>query len=78
MARVAARADQQYTVPYAENARGFGMIGEYNQRANVKMSGTHLIPQKPQFFVSPSRPGNFGDHIDFKCNIDNWYNDNRY
>lgn len=41
------------------------------------MSGTHLIPQKPQFFVTPSRPGNFGDHIDFKGNIDNWYNENR-
>ena len=42
------------------------------------MSGTHLIDEKPNFFVTSSRPGNFGDHIDFKVNIDNWFDENRY
>jgi len=42
------------------------------------MNGTHLIDEKPNFFVTSSRPGNFGDHIDFKVNIDNWFDENRY
>jgi len=37
------------------------------------MNGTHLVPEKPQFFVTSARPGNFGDHIDFKATIDNWF-----
>lgn len=41
------------------------------------MNGTHLIPEKAQFFTTTSRPGNFGDHIDFKVNIDNWFEENR-
>lgn len=37
-----------------------------------------MVPDKPQFFVTSSRPGNFGDHIDLKVNIDNWFEENRY
>jgi hypothetical protein len=37
-----------------------------------------LVPDKPQFFVTSARPGNFGDHIDVKVNIDNWFDENRY
>jgi len=36
-----------------------------------------MVEDKPQFFVSNTRPGNFGDHIDFKINIDNWFDENR-
>lgn len=32
---------------------------------------------KPMFFTTSSRPGNFGDHIDFKVNLDNWFDENR-
>lgn len=31
----------------------------------------------PKFFVTPTRPSNFGDHIDVKVNIDNWFEENR-
>ena len=41
------------------------------------MSGTHLMPEKAQFFTTTSRPGNFGDHIDFVSTIDNWFDENR-
>ena len=30
-----------------------------------------------RFFVTPTRPSNFGDHVDLKVNIDNWFEDNR-
>ena len=51
----------------------FGLISEYNERANKKLNGFHSVPDKAQFFVTSSRPGNFGDHIDFKSTIDNWF-----
>ena len=41
------------------------------------MNGTHLMPEKAQFFNTTARPGNFGDHIDFKVTIDNWFDENR-
>jgi ubiquinol-cytochrome c reductase iron-sulfur subunit len=37
------------------------------------LNNNHSIPDKPQFFVTSARPGNFGDHIDFKTNLDNWF-----
>jgi len=53
------------------------MISEYNERLNKKLNKGHLVAEKPQFFVTSARPGNFGDHIDFKANIDNWFDENR-
>jgi len=47
----------------------FGILSEYNARANKKLVNTHQVEEKPNFFVTSSRPGNFGDHIDFKINI---------
>lgn len=35
------------------------------------------MPEKAQFFTTTARPGNFGDHIDFKATIDNWFDENR-
>jgi len=56
----------------------FGILSEYNERANKKnLHKGHLVSEKPQFWVTSSRPGNFGDHIDFKTNIDNWFDENR-
>jgi ubiquinol-cytochrome c reductase iron-sulfur subunit len=53
------------------------LIKDYNERASKKLNGTHSIPDKPHFFVTPTRPGNFGDHIDFKSTLDNWFDENR-
>lgn len=58
-------------------SRSFGLISEYNARANKKMNGTHQMPEKAQFFTTSARPGNFGDHIDFTATIDNWFEENR-
>jgi len=58
-------------------SRNFGILSEYNERANKKLHKGLLVDEKPQFFVTSARPGNFGDHIDFKVNIDNWFDENR-
>lgn len=58
---------------YEGNARYFGLISEYNERANKKLNINHLMPEKQLFFSTPSRPGNFGENIDFKATIDNWF-----
>jgi len=55
----------------------FGVLSEYNERANKKLYKGHLSAEKPQFFVTSARPGNFGDHLDFKVNLDNWFDENR-
>ena len=68
---------QVFELLFSENTAAFGLISEYNRRSNIKLNGTHLIPEKAQFFTTTSRPGNFGDHIDFKANIDNWFEENR-
>lgn len=56
-----------------ELRNSFGLISEYNERANKKLNGFHSVPDKANFFVTSSRPGNFGDHIDFKSTLDNWF-----
>jgi hypothetical protein len=61
-----------------ECSKSFGIVSEYNQRANKKLNGTHLMPEKHNFFVTSARPGNFGEHLDFKNSIDNWFEENRY
>lgn len=58
-------------------SRSFGLISEYNDRASKKFQGSHLCPEVPKFFTTPSRPGNFGEHLDMKVNIDNWFDENR-
>jgi hypothetical protein len=58
---------------YSESIQSFGLISEYNERSNKKLNGTHSVPDKQNFFVTSTRPGNFGDHIDFKVQIDNWF-----
>ena len=41
------------------------------------MIGTHKVDATPRFWVTPTRPSNFGDHMDLKVNIDNWFEDSR-
>lgn len=64
---------QKFINKIIELRNSFGLISEYNQRANKKLNNFHAVPDKAQFFVTSSRPGNFGDHIDFKSTIDNWF-----
>ena len=60
---------------YLESFRGVG--SEYKERMNAKIQGTHSVPAEQQYYVTPSRPGNFGENLDFKVNIDNWFEENR-
>lgn len=60
-----------------EQLRSFGILSEYNTRSNKKITGTHLMPERHSFFVTSARPGNFGEHLDFKSTIDNWFDENR-
>jgi ubiquinol-cytochrome c reductase iron-sulfur subunit len=36
-----------------------------------------LINEEPKFWVTSSRPSNFGDPLDAKTKIDNWFDENR-
>ena len=57
--------------------RWFGVLEDYKERVKEKMVGTHKILNQPKFFVTPARPSNFGDHIDHKVALDNWFDENR-
>lgn len=57
--------------------RKFGLAQDYKQRLNEKLTGTHKISPTHQFFTTPTRPSNFGDHVDFKVSVDNWFEENR-
>ncbi len=35
------------------------------------------VNEEPKFWVTSSRPSNFGDHLDAKTKVDNWFDDNR-
>lgn len=58
-------------------SRRFGVLEDYQRRVKEKMLGTHKILSSPKFFITPARPSNFGDHIDHKVAIDNWFDENR-
>lgn len=58
-------------------SRRFGLAKDYKERLQQKLTGTHKISPTYQFFTTPTRPSNFGDHLDFKVNIDNWFDENR-
>merc|ERR1712160_166693 len=57
--------------------RSFGFIQEYQERRNKKLIGNLLCTERPTFWVTSSRPSNFGDPIDTKTKVDNWFDENR-
>ena len=58
-------------------SRTFSLMKEYQRRLSKKTTKAVSIEDHNTFFTSGSRPGNFGEHVDLKVNIDNWYEDNR-
>ena len=64
------------TVP-AQQQRNFGIIQEYNERKNKKLINNVLCTEEPKFWVTSSRPANFGDPVDTKTKVDNWFDENR-
>jgi len=58
-------------------SRNFGIMQEYNERRNKKLINNFLVTDRPMYWVTSSRPSNFGDPIDGKTKADNWFDENR-
>ena len=50
---------------------------EYNERKNKKLINNLLVTDRPMYWVTSSRPSNFGDPLDTKTKADNWFDENR-
>ena len=50
---------------------------DYNERKNKKLINNLYTNEEPKFWLTSSRPSNFGDHLDVKTKADNWFDDNR-
>jgi hypothetical protein len=61
----------------ASQSRNFGIIQEYNDRKNKKLINNLLVSDRPMYWVTSSRPSNFGDPLDAKTKADNWFDENR-
>ena len=57
--------------------RNFGILQEYNDRKNKKLINNQLCTDRPTYWVTSSRPSNFGDPLDTKTKADNWFDENR-
>ena len=55
----------------------FSLLSEYNERKDKKLVGGALFTEEPKFWVTTSRPPNFGDHLDVRTKLDNWFDENR-
>jgi hypothetical protein len=66
-----------YCIDLGQAMRNFGIIQEYNERKNKKLTNNLHINEEHKFWVTSSRPSNFGDPLDSKTKIDNWFDENR-
>jgi len=57
--------------------KNFGILSEYNNRKNKKLIGGGLFTEEQKFWVTTARPPNFGDHLDVRTKLDNWFDENR-
>ena len=57
--------------------KNFGILSEYNERKNKKLVGGALFTEEQKFWVTSARPSNFGDHLDVRTKLDNWFDENR-
>lgn len=57
--------------------RNFGILSEYNERKNKKLVAGGYFTEEPKFWVTSVRPPNFGDHLDTRTKLDNWFDENR-
>lgn len=61
----------------ATPVRNFGIMQEYNERRNKKLINNFALTDRPMYWVTSSRPSNFGDPLDAKTKADNWFDENR-
>ena len=66
-----------YVYCLATGVRNFGIMQEYNERRNKKLINNFLLTDRPHYWVTSSRPSNFGDPLDAKTKADNWFDENR-
>ena len=57
--------------------RNFGILQDYNERKNRKLVEYGYFTEEPKFWVTSARPPNFGDHLDTRTKLDNWFDENR-
>ena len=57
--------------------RSFGLVQDYHRRLGKKLNKGYSLEEHSKFFTTASRPGNFGEHVELKTNVDNWFEDNR-
>jgi hypothetical protein len=57
--------------------RQFGILQEYQERKHKKLQNNLLCADSKKFWVTSSRPSNFGDPLDTKTKVDNWFDENR-
>ena len=50
---------------------------DYNDRKSKKLINNQLCTERPTYWVTSSRPSNFGDPLDTKTKADNWFDENR-
>ena len=48
---------------------------EYNERKNKKLTNNLLCTDRNMFWVTSSRPSNFGDPLDAMTKLDNWFDE---
>merc|ERR1719195_324497 len=72
----AAQRTAQRTLPMVAS-RNFGIMQDYNERRNKKLTNNFLLTDRPMYWVTSSRPSNFGDPLDQKTKADNWFDENR-
>ena len=61
----------------AQQVRNFGLLQEYAERRNKKLTNNLLTTDRCNYWVTSSRPSNFGDPLDAKSKVDNWFDENR-
>jgi ubiquinol-cytochrome c reductase iron-sulfur subunit len=57
--------------------KNFGIMSDYNERKNRKLVGGAFFTPEQKFWVTSARPPNFGDHLDVRTKLDNWFDENR-
>ena len=71
-------SDYSFQLNVGAPVRNFGIMQEYNERRNKKLINNFLLNDRPMYWVTSSRPSNFGDPLDTKTKADNWFDENRY
>eukprot|EP00824_Muranothrix_gubernata_P015163 TRINITY_DN3147_c0_g1_i1.p2 TRINITY_DN3147_c0_g1~~TRINITY_DN3147_c0_g1_i1.p2 ORF type:complete len:282 (-),score=30.99 TRINITY_DN3147_c0_g1_i1:13-804(-) len=61
----------------AASIRCFGMMKNLDNRKTKRLVGWLHVDEFPRFWVTSSRPSNFGDPLDVKNKLDDWFHDNR-